>query len=492
LVIVVSYEPQLFKRPKSIFLLLCFFLLGISIYLYIPLRAHFDPVLNWGKVHDIKSFVGYLLRSQYRGDTVPSNYSPWDVFSFYRIKFSQPGKLAHFLTDDFGLIWLVAFLGIVPLALKAKRYLLAILAIVLMGILKVWPPLSTDAKMLDIGRVYLVFGYLGLAILMGMGFFYLLEIVQRKAAKPFYLLFAIIISFSGCVPLWLNFSKNDLSNNFVAYNYGRNVLSTLDRNAVLLASGDNDDFILVYLTQVEKIRPDVVIYDDLSGDVFKRTPFAASGLGEGRQDEVLSALLKKNNNPLYMTFAHPFVANTWYNLDLVGVVYKVLQENERVPLEVKQRAWSGYDTAGVFDSRAEEISEYFMRMLISAYYIQYGDYLLSRDDPLGFSFHEEGLKLSRYSGSFLQRLVSFYIRHGMLRQAEYVSKEVSKAYPDNADIFYNLGVYYGRSGRYERAIASWEKAIKIKPDFKKAKEDLETAKQLIRDANLKADRNVQK
>ncbi len=56
-------QPQLLKRIGSV---LSAFLVGVSLYLYLPLRAASDPLLNWGNPETLERFFWHVSGKQYR------------------------------------------------------------------------------------------------------------------------------------------------------------------------------------------------------------------------------------------------------------------------------------------------------------------------------------------------------------------------------------------------------------------------------------------
>ena len=62
------------------------------------------------------------------------------------------------------------------------------------------------------------------------------------------------------VPLWMateNYDDHDRSGRYVAPEYARNMLMSLEENAIVFTNGDNDTFPLWYLQEVERVRTDV-------------------------------------------------------------------------------------------------------------------------------------------------------------------------------------------------------------------------------------------
>ncbi|MFH0930397.1 MAG: DUF2723 domain-containing protein, partial [Candidatus Zixiibacteriota bacterium] len=59
------YRKSIFDL-KRVFLFLSFFLLGLSIYLYLPIRSSCNPILNWGEPSTLSNFKRHVTGWQYR------------------------------------------------------------------------------------------------------------------------------------------------------------------------------------------------------------------------------------------------------------------------------------------------------------------------------------------------------------------------------------------------------------------------------------------
>ena len=68
----------------------------------------------------------------------------------------------------------------------------------------------------------------------------------------------IFLIFIPFIPLFANFSKNNESYNYIAYDFNRMLLESLPQNAYVVSTGrDNATFPLYYLRKIDNVRPDL-------------------------------------------------------------------------------------------------------------------------------------------------------------------------------------------------------------------------------------------
>ncbi len=476
--LILFYRPKIFLKPKDILMMLLLFASGLAVYLYIPIRAMSNPPLNWNKVYNLDGFIDYLTRRQY--GEVRENYNiDYFVKRFYIVDFAHFKELLYFLEEEFKLIWMLGFFGSIPLILKARRYLLAFIAIFMMAVVKIWMAVPYADKALYIGRVYLLGGFIIIAVMLGLSFFYFLEAALKCRRKFFYYLTLFIIALLPVILLSANYAKNDQSENYIIYDYGKNTLDTLEKGAVLLADGDNILFSLLYLTVVEKARPDVTIYDDIAGDVFSGTPFFLCGMSAKDKTNLVSGILAENKRPLYITFGNPLVPLIKQRTELVGIAYRVLKEEERTGSRLRGKYWQSYLMRGVFEDNLLN-KDFLTREVISSYHIALGSYLLAFSESLGIDLFRRAAEISRDSKFIQQTLAMSLSLEGRHSEAIGIFKKNADSVFGDATDYYNLAVAYAKSGKYNEAITGWSRALELKPDFKISEEYIKKAKELLR------------
>lgn len=474
--IILFYQPKTFVKPKLLLAMFLFFVLGLSLYLYIPIRAFSNPVVNWNNIHSLGGFIGYLLRKQYGELNTNYNLSYFTNFVNFDIKHFE--FFPSLLEAEFTVVWVCCFFGIITLVLKAKRLLLFFLSVFFMTAWKIWLVIPINAHGLYVGRVYLLPAYIFLAVLIGLGFFYLFELSLTSARKFFYYLTVFGISLLMVYPLVMNYKENDQSQNYVAYDFGMNILDTLDKNAIVFGHGDNTLFILAYLKFVEGLRPDVTVYDDIAGDIFKNTPRGLLNLDLKKEAKFLQYLYRKTKRPIYITFGNKLVGAISLRKDLIGVVYKVLRENEEIAPIIKAECWNNYRLDDIFDGNLEN-KDYLMREIIAAYHVTLGTAYLSTNEPEAIELLLKAAEIFK-NEKFVN--LTMAIRYSYLKMyAESISaaKRVVEIDPNDAESHFNLGVSYSRAKMYKEAIASWEQALKFNSSFPRARDYIKKAKKIL-------------
>jgi hypothetical protein len=238
-------------RVRHLALIVVAFLLGLSVYAILPLRASHHPPVNWGDPRTVDRFLWLVTGRLYRRYffSLPARYLP-----------ARLSAWAGLLVRQFG--WWGLFLGLVGIWSfwrRARRAAIFSAAIVLVY--------STYAVAYDTSdsHVYLLPVFLMFALWMAWGIDYLLAEVQRLwppdasglvRALPRHLVLVIpMLSLLG------NFAALDASSTHEAHDYGVEVLETVAPQAIIIPQTDPHTFTLNYFRYAEDRRPDVALLD---------------------------------------------------------------------------------------------------------------------------------------------------------------------------------------------------------------------------------------
>ncbi|MBI4348800.1 MAG: DUF2723 domain-containing protein [Elusimicrobia bacterium] len=254
-------------------------LLGLSVYLYLPIRSAAGPWLDWNHPARLDNLIGSLTRRSYGGtlDLLSKNYAPGELFGENLRAYAR-----HLWGDYLGAgVWL-------PLAglwAAWRRDRGEALGLLLAGLasgplflfLANLPP---NPHALAIVEPHYLLCDVVLAAFAALGAAALAEAQPRVPAAALVLL--------GLAPLW---HRWDVSRRWHLHNYDytRNVWLSTPRGATLVAKKDVPLFSLWYAREVEGLRRDVrLVAQGLSGSPWYQE--ARRRLGEpGRMGPLRSA-----------------------------------------------------------------------------------------------------------------------------------------------------------------------------------------------------------
>ena len=301
-----------FKLIKSMF---WYFLIGLAVYLYLPLRSLQNPVLDWGNPETLRAFWGHIARKQY-GD--------FSILSQPLSKFSLVAIFVYSLVQDF--LWpmfVLSALGIFTMFKKNRNFAYLSLSIFLLNSVGLIL-LRNSGGSNETEYVFRVY-YLPCFLILVIWFAYTIKFgldkikkllsKQKSLLKIVNLVVLIVVVLLPLNYLVANYKLNDQSDFWLTYDYGKKLLASLEPNATLLYYGegsiasDTQLFTLMYLQMVENFRPDVFIVDELNffkSQVSIAFPTQHFNLVEIKRKDALLNLLwqatQEYDLPLYTSF----------------------------------------------------------------------------------------------------------------------------------------------------------------------------------------------
>jgi hypothetical protein len=228
--------------------------LGLTVYLYLPLRAAADPPINWGDPRTLERVWWTVSGAPYRRF----------VFSLPR-EYLSARLLAWsgLLTQQFGWIGLmVTALGAMGLW-KVDRLLLGTTGttVILCSIFAIGYDTSDS-------YLYLIPALICLGLWLGTGLGWLFSLLEARRhwtmrATQVGTALVILVPLGGAVH---RFSIQDVSDDRTAYDFETAVLGRAPSKALILSQRDTHTFSLWYFQHALDRRPDVVTADlDLLG-----------------------------------------------------------------------------------------------------------------------------------------------------------------------------------------------------------------------------------
>ncbi|MFQ5949608.1 MAG: protein O-mannosyl-transferase family, partial [Nitrospiria bacterium] len=493
-------KPVSLKAVKGYSVLFFFFLLGFSVYLYLPLRSTQDPYYDWGNPETFNNLIVHGTDRK-------------DAYVHFSVKKSvlprQLKMYSGFYPDNFSFLGtMIGLAGLTYLISKRERRLLALFLMFFL------PPWLFFIRYWGGSSAYLP-TLLIFNILIGIGVWAISTIVKRRLEQHHlragYLTFIWLLL---GIQLFLLFSdhlrQNSKGDYWAPRQIMRNILTDLPFHTVII--GSHTWFAFNYLQQSEGYRPDLTVFS-LSSFI---APDLFSPFDESRFPNVVipnvppekfgSAFLTENihSRPIYWepTVNRNYMVEEYLipegflfkvdpgriKIDGKTVQSYVLQLSDQIDLEkttnnLEERAFyanviSGQGTffleRGIYEAALYHFklaaalapSKYNLNIL-GVGYATAGEYRLAEEmflkaiamDPNNF---EPNLNMGE-----------MYVERNMPEQAEPYLGKVLFIYPDNIRALYLLGEINAEKGEEQMALDYFQKVLKIDPDHQDAKRQVD-------------------
>jgi hypothetical protein len=258
----VSHNPGHFLKLRNLLVFLVCFLLGCSIYLYLPFRAINTPALNWGNpVSPVKVVTAALALKSANQIGMTLDYTLLERIKDAWIMIYSQFTMLPFLLSLMGFFFL--------LRKHLKLFIFFLLLLLGNASTIIILPSEFISTSLDF-QGYILPVIFSIAILFGVGILFLLKSINewliRSSFSPGFnksliFVFSIFFLSVSLLPGITFYRLADLSKNDLACRYGKTVLSPLEKNAVVIIDNPNLYFILSALKFGEGYRRDVAVID---------------------------------------------------------------------------------------------------------------------------------------------------------------------------------------------------------------------------------------
>lgn len=507
-------------QPSHYAMMVLAFLLGLSLYLYLPIRSRFNPFVDWGNPQNLSNLAAVLSAKE---------FTP----QFLSLTLSAPGGPLRGIWDYFAQLprqfgYLASATGVLggfALFRGERKLLLFLIAGILLSVgFGVFAGGGPDLP------AYFIPSYVFFSTLIGVGAWELLRRLRRTVAY-------VLLPLSILVPLLtLHFGVNNRRGDWGAWTYGRDLAETIS-DGVLFTENTVDCFLIWYFQEVEDAPARLAIYTPLLKEGWYREKLRLSGLGlpeggsltdvalrvsesfpayytpserflidpehlspwgvvfrigGGVDMETHSSLLKRFGYPgsssntvkKHYSLVHSHLGEYFYRRGMVGEAVteysKAAQIDEENP-RIFQNLGVLYEEKGSLDSaRTSYEKAVQLGSREPSPYLNLGVMALKSGDlSVAVSWLRSSLSMGKTSRAHYH-LGICYLR---LRDIERAIGETRRAIsldPDFPDAHNNLGVCYYQLGDYEKAAEQFRRALELNPDYSQAKYNLELLKKKIR------------
>ncbi len=297
-----SYEKKVFLNLPRILSLILFSILGISIYLYLPLRSAQNPLLDWGNPQNWSAFTRHVSGWQYK---------VWMFSSSFDQLFSNLDKFVKLFFKNFP-IYLFPFtlLGMWRLLTRDRRFFFFLLFIFCFVLIY-----AVNYSIPDVDPFFLGC-FLVNVILVGNGFFFAFENLQKvKLTRVITTGIILLFILFPLILLKKNYFEQDKSRSYFAYDLNSNILRSARKDGLILTQLWGHYSPWLYLRYVELRRPDLAI---LSKDLCFYSWYADYIKQNHPQ-------IYKNSEDLITAYDRevvPFEDGASYDLRIIGMKYQ--------------------------------------------------------------------------------------------------------------------------------------------------------------------------
>ena len=394
-------------------MLLVFIPLLAAIYLYLPVRASQNPVLDWGNPTNLSRFFRHVEANQ---------YTVW-MFSSAGSAVHQLNYYISNLPDEFKISLFICAVGFFTAFIRARKLFVFILITFLFTILYA---VNYDIKDID---SYFVLSYISLSFFGVFGIVQLFSLL--KARKYKYLLPAGFIMLFIGIQACLNFNQVNQSDVYTFEDYTKDVLNSCSRNSVLISY--QWDYLVspsYYFQYVDKYRPDVTIVDKellRRSWYYKQTANNHPRLFAGMENDVNS----------FLKAVEPFENGDRYNPNFIEMHYrKVL--TDLVATNADRR--DVYIAPELFENEMQKgeftlppgytlVPDLFMFRVVKG-----KRYVPAGDPDFNIRFPSEKTQYIRmienFVGSMLARRALYEMQYDKVNRAKLYIQKIKASFPD--------------------------------------------------------------
>ena len=441
LIIIPCYFIIYKKYKKSIFKLINFgfLILPLSLFLVLLIRSKSEPFINWGNPKNINNLLFHIMRLSL-GPIVNTGKRSFALFIeqlklFLKMFYLQFGILNSVILSIFAIYSIFKFPN------EFKKLFAFLLILNSLGVILLLN-FKTDEEGLWINIPFFLQ-------------FFMIFIITASYGISFIKRFNFFITF---LILILTFLNNYRYNNRSGYNwtlqYNKNLLKSASYRGIIFLAKDFITFPILYLQNVEYLRPDLKFYDwfgNVFEDIFKRKDFHL--LPEFKREAIRESVSDKirmtNKNETYYAFQR----STLDNMKSLGLIYTFNKNHPDFDLNY-------YD----FDNVEEEdikYLDYFIKNMISVYYFHLGYYYFQLNDKRSEYYFNFSDKFGGSRGKHYYNLAINEIKRQNLESAIFYLKRAITDEPQLERAYFVLGNIYFQQGNFIEAEKMYIKVISL-------------------------------
>lgn len=495
------------KKPVGFWITLgALYMVGILIYLYLPIRAAANPPINWGDPDTLPKFLQTILKP---AGAQTARGSVWEHFghAFYLWTFQfSPVVWISETKVPIPIIWLFGLWGIykgISTKWRMARVFTFFMLLNLIVILRLSHP--SQQELLIVGVYYLpIFLVFTVFIATGMREWVIQYLhAFQKPRRP--ILYGLVILIIVLIPEYQfiqNRPEADRSKDFYARDYATNLLESCPPDSILMVNWD-DIFTIWYLQKVEGLRSDVIpvlaelptqpdasywgawYVDELEGkhpEIFEGTRLDSDMFLT--TEDAVNAFIEANldrGREVYFSFygvSLNFDLFTDFYVYPIGGVYKCTRDHySTADLIIAQQAWRVAldDFRNIYDYKNFRIEEEdFIISRISDNLLYTAQLAINLNDRAkAIWFLQQSVKVNNLNLVAIMLLAEFYLQDGNYPEARDLLLNARDLDPGNPDFHILLARLHLAIGQVELARQSLETVLILDPSNPEARAILE-------------------
>lgn len=444
LIMVLSNFRKLLANPKIIVKCILLGLLGLSVYIYLPIAASHNPPVNWDNPSNLHNFLRMVLRKDY--GTFGVGFVPNLVF-MQRVLIQKDYFVSLIGQLTFPVVFIVLIGAYKLFRTDKKLFFSFVLSFVLSGPVFIGlvglPLLSTFLvgvyeRFFSMSSVVLMF-FFPIGLLTFVEFFN--KILKKKTYQNLFIAVFLI------VPLILfryNFEKTNLSHVWIGDNLALDLISSLPKGATFLPVGDTPLFNSWYMVYARGERTDLKLVNHIMNDslVKLQDAYLKKHPKEKVSQDITALTLKDlanrtnvfSNAQIQVSKGQPLIWMPW------GLNFKLLTSAKQIPteqqfLDLQDRIWSKF-----LNTPSE----------------------LKSNDP-GYNGSTISDISSVYSGAMMSEgaFVNNYYKDTKLALALF--NKAQELSPQNSKAYFSAGFIYTEQKQCQLAIDNVNEGLKFSP-----------------------------
>jgi hypothetical protein len=347
--LVIFQKNIFFHSKKLIVAALIALVVGLGSYIYLPVVANTHPELNWGNPNTISRFINHVTGKTYiTGEQ-----------SFVLDDISRYKAAAQEFLWEFGWFGLILVLGGAILLYKKDKHVTLILTLIaaMHIIFAIFYKQTTEYNSWLI-PTHIVFGFF-----LTYGIYETVSNMTEwknssSKVKALTVVNSIVIVFFllFLIPHWMQvFNELNRREYYYAEDFGRNILRELDKDSVVLMTGDQESSTTMYLQSVLGFRKDVILFKNIEtegltyrdGRQDLRIRYPTLNIPEDQfnnlpdledQNALLNKLIESNisTKSVYLMSKNSIILDPLYSLTPAAVMWKVSLE----PADIELKYWN--------------------------------------------------------------------------------------------------------------------------------------------------------